>query len=117
MAPDYDLDRLAAATTINLTTFGRRSGSPSRIEIWWFRVGGRFIITGTPGPRDWYANVLADPRIVVHVDGWDIAARAEPVTDAERRREVFTHPDVAWYATQARFDELVAAAPMIEIEL
>ena len=53
---------LAAYRTIDLTTVGRRSGRESRIEIWWFLVDGRFFITGTPGARDWYANVTFDPK-------------------------------------------------------
>lgn len=62
---------LARHRTIDLTTIGRRSGRPSRIEIWWFYIEGTFIITGTPGARDWYANVLADPNVSIHVAGLD----------------------------------------------
>ena len=70
-----DLDRLATIRTIDLTTFGRKSGVPRRIEIWWFHVGGRFIITGTPGRRDWLANVKANPTVVIHVDGQESRQR------------------------------------------
>lgn len=112
-----DPDHLASQQTIDLTTTGRRSGRPRRIEIWWFRVDGRFIVTGTPGRRDWLANIHADPRVVVHVDGHDLAARAEPIDDLEFRRRVFTRPHTSWYSTQAEFDRLVATSPMVEIHL
>jgi deazaflavin-dependent oxidoreductase (nitroreductase family) len=112
--PDM-LDRLADTVTIDITTTGRRSGRPSRIEIWWFQVEGRFIITGTPGPRDWYANILADPQMTVHVAGLDLAARAVPVADRDFRRLVFTAPHTSWYTTQAELDALVRTAPMIEV--
>ena len=112
-----DLDRLATKMTIDLTTYGRRSGEPRTIEIWWFRVDDRFVITGTPGPRDWLANVRNDPRVVIHADGLDIEASASLVEDQEFRRHVFSQANTRWYTTQAQLDHLVATAPMIEIHL
>ena len=58
---------LADDPTIDITTTGRRSGKSRRVEIWMLDVDGRFFITGTPGPRDWLANLLADPSLVVHL--------------------------------------------------
>ena len=110
-------DELARHPTVDLTTTGRRSGRPSRIEIWWFRIDGRFVITGTPGPRDWFANVLAEPSVTIHVGGRDLPATATPTTDQVFRRRVLTDPQTSWYRTQAQLDRLVAEAPMVEIEL
>ncbi len=112
---ELDHDWLAARRTIDLTTYGRRTGTPRRIEIWWFRVDNRFVITGTPGPRDWLANVHATPEVIIHVDGLDIEARATPVTDPVFRRRVFTQPATNWHSTQEELDRLVTAAPMVEI--
>ena len=114
---DQIRDRLARHLTIDMTTFGRLTGEPRRIEIWWFRVDDRFIITGTPGRRDWMANVRNDPRVIVHVDGYDIEATVSEVEDPDFRRRVFTDPGVSWYSTQAQLDRLVAEAPMIELDL
>jgi len=108
-------DEFARHTTIDITTFGRRSGLPRRMEIWWFRVEDRFIITGTPGRRDWLANIRANPRLVVHVAGNDLEATASFVEDRQFRRTVFTQPHTSWYRTQEQLDELVASAPMIEV--
>ena len=112
-----DIEQLAARRTIDLTTYGRKTGLPRRIEIWWFHVDGRFVITGTPGRRDWLANVMANPAVLVHVDGTDIEATARVVEEADLRRTVFTQPSTRWYATQAELDRLVATAPMIELDL
>ncbi len=106
---------LARHRTIDLTTMGRRSGKPSRIEIWWFHVDGRFVVTGTPGARDWFANVLANPEVTVHVGGHDIDARAYPITDPEIRSLVFDSPSTRWYSTQSQRQRLIDDAPMIEI--
>ena len=112
---DADRDTFAREMTVDITTYGRRSGLPRRIEIWWFRVEGRFIITGTPGRRDWMANLRADPRLVVHVNGHDIEATASLVHDAAFRRRVFTQPHTSWYRTQEQLEELVSIAPMVEV--
>lgn len=116
LGPDV-LEQLASQQTIDITTYGRKSGSARRIEIWWFRVGDRFVITGTPGRRDWLANVANDPRIVIHTKDSDIDAVASVVTDPVFRREVFTQHQTRWYSTQAQLEHLVATAPMIEIHL
>lgn len=110
-----DLDRIATFPTIDITTIGRASGEPRRIEIWWFRVDGRFIISGTPGKRDWLANVKANPSLIVHVDGIDLPARAEITTDKLLRRQFFTRPETRWYSTQIQLDQLIDTAPMIEV--
>lgn len=112
---ELDLEALASHQTIQITTTGRRSGQPRRVEIWWFHVDGRFIITGTPGRRDWMANLYADPRLTIHVRGRDIPAIASPVRDEAFRRTVFTRPQTMWYSSQAELDHLVATAPMVEI--
>ncbi|WP_162182629.1 nitroreductase/quinone reductase family protein, partial [Actinoalloteichus caeruleus] len=78
---------------VDITTTGRRSGLPRRLEIWLYRSGGRFFLTGYPEdrPRDWYRNLLADPRLTVHLKESvvvDLPATAVEVTDAVDRRRV-----------------------------
>jgi deazaflavin-dependent oxidoreductase (nitroreductase family) len=111
--------RLAAVRTVEITTTGRRTGRPSRVEIWWFRFEGRFVITGTPGRRDWLANLRADPQLVVHALGADHPATAVPIEDAAFRRRFFTqsNAEMRWYVGQAELVELVETAPMIEVRL
>lgn len=109
------LARLRDLRTIDITTYGRRSGKPRRIEIWWFDVDGRFIITGTPGPRDWLANVRANGAMLVHALGADLAAQGQEILDSQLRMQVFSSPDTRWYRTQSELDRLVAKAPMIEV--
>lgn len=118
MSSDRELiERLAATRTVDLTTVGRRSGAAARIEIWWFRVDDRFVITGTPGRRDWYANVLKDDAVVIHTPFGDFPGRATPVTDPARRRQVMTDPALGWYSSQAELDTLLDSAPMIDLAL
>jgi deazaflavin-dependent oxidoreductase (nitroreductase family) len=111
---------LARSATVDITTTGRRSGRARRLEIWMLHVDGRFFITGTPGRRDWLANLIADPEISVHVDDdgpVTLAGRAAVVLDDDTRRRVLSDPSAAWYRGQAGLDELVASAPMVEVTI
>jgi deazaflavin-dependent oxidoreductase (nitroreductase family) len=111
-------EELADDPTVDITTIGRRSGEERRVEIWMLDVDGRFFITGTPGRRDWLANLRADAHLTVHLKrraGIDLPATAERVTDEQTRRAVLEHLSATWYRGQASVDELVASAPMIEV--
>lgn len=110
---------LATEMTIDITTTGRQSGEPRRIEIWFLHVDGRIYITGTPGRRDWMANMRADPRFVFHLKAStvaDLAATAIEVTEPAERRSVFEHGSASWYRNQTPLDHLIDAAPMVRVE-
>ena len=47
---------------IDITTTGRKTGQLRRIEIWVHNVEGRLFITGTPGRRHWFANLVSGHR-------------------------------------------------------
>ncbi len=109
---------LADDPTVDITTTGRHTGLPRRIEIWMLDVDGRFFITGTPGQRDWLANLHADPSLAVHLKRHahlDLAARAIPVTDTATRCAVLDHLSATWFRTQQPLDVLVETAPMVEV--
>ena len=76
---------------IDITTIGRKSGMARRIEIWFHNVDGEIYISGSPGRRGWYANLLANPEFTFHLKGTvtaDLAARATPITHKNKRREL-----------------------------
>ena len=105
--------------TIDITTIGRTTGAKRRIEIWFFNIDGRIYITGSPGTRGWYANMLANPKITFHLKCTvqrDIPGRAYPVTDTKERQRVLL----------AIFDELdgdrdldmwITRSPLVEVDL
>jgi deazaflavin-dependent oxidoreductase (nitroreductase family) len=77
--------------TIDITTRGRKTGQFRRKEIWFHNIDGHLYITGTPGRRDWYANLLAHPEFTFHLKHSvraDLPARAIPVRDKARRRAI-----------------------------
>jgi deazaflavin-dependent oxidoreductase (nitroreductase family) len=68
-----------------LTTTGRLSGRPRRIEIWFTRREGRYYLVAEHGRRaQWVQNLLADPAVRVRVGARSFRARARVV---DRRTE------------------------------
>jgi deazaflavin-dependent oxidoreductase (nitroreductase family) len=78
--------------TIDITTTGRRSGEPRRIEIVFYRIEGTIYLSGVPAPRrrDWLANLSAESHFTFHLKHdvvADLPAVATVIVDeAERRR-------------------------------
>jgi len=113
---------LAHGLTCDITTTGRTSGKPRRIEIWYVLIDGQVYITGTPGPRDWYANMLAQPHFIFHIKEGahaDLPARALPITDPAERRRIFdaVMRSNSWFRAQSYdLDAWVAASPLVAIE-
>ena len=110
---------LAEDLVIDITTTGRGSGEPRRIEIWYHVVDGRYYITGRPGPRSWYANLLAEPRLTFHLKESaqaDLPATARAVTDtAEKRRVFLGAPKLAEYIDEANVQQWVEGSPLVEV--
>jgi len=71
-----------------LTTTGRRTGRPHRIEIWYAADGDTlYLLSGGGLSSDWVQNLSANRDVVVEVDGNVRQARARVVVDnAESRR-------------------------------
>jgi deazaflavin-dependent oxidoreductase (nitroreductase family) len=102
--------------TVHITTTGRRSGQPRRIETWRYRAAGRYWLTGSPGSRDWYANILAHPEFTLHVGGMDLQVRGRVVTGPDERARVFGElvPTLSWADS---LESWIARSPLVEIEL
>ena len=77
---------------IDITTRGRTTGQPRRIEIRFHYIEGQVYITGRPPRRrDWYANLLSHPEFTFHLkEGTraDLRAKAIPILDQARRRAI-----------------------------
>lgn len=108
---------LSSDRVVDITTTGRRTGAARRIEIWMFQVDGGLYISGRPGKRGWYANLLADPRLTLHLKQAvraDLPAKARPVTDTADRERIFTQIQQHFGAD---FEDLVAASPLVAIHV
>ncbi len=104
---------------IDITTTGRQSGEPRRIEIVFHNIGGRIVISGMPSrarARAWLRNLEADPRLTIHLKGAvaaDLPATARIVTDEAERRALLVRVARNWNRTDV--DAMVAWSPLVEV--
>src|SRR5256885_13370884 len=87
-------DRISRALSrghlIDITTVGRRSGKPRRIELVFHNFVGRIYISGLPGfPRSCIAYLNDHPEFTFPLKGAassDLPVRARPITEPVERR-------------------------------
>ena len=118
-------DAVRAALTrgevIDITTTGRKTGEPRRIEIVYHVIDGRIYISGMPragSRRAWITNLEADPRLTFHLKGSvvaDLPAHARIVEDPAERRAILAHVAANWNRTDV--DAMVAHSPLIEVAI
>jgi deazaflavin-dependent oxidoreductase (nitroreductase family) len=104
---------------IDITTVGRKTGKPSKIEIAFHNFDGVLYMSGSPGRRDWYANVVAKPQFMFHLKQStqaDIPAKAIPITDEAARRRVLSKVVVKW-GKQDELEAFVQSSPLVEVQL
>jgi len=110
---------LERGQTIDMTTTGRRSGRPRRIEIVFHNIDGRIYISGTPFQgrrRSWLANLEANPQFTFHLKGKvkaDLPATARIIDGEAERREVLAHVARNWGRTD--LEAMVRYSPLIEV--
>jgi deazaflavin-dependent oxidoreductase (nitroreductase family) len=111
-------EAIESGRVIDITTTGRQTGESRRIEIWFHNVDGDVYITGTPGRRSWYANLLASPDFTFHLKETvqaDLAARARPILDDGERREVLATV-VDGLDGERDLDAWVRGSPLVQVE-
>jgi len=105
--------------TIDITTIGRKTGLPRRIEIWFHNLSGYLYITGLPGSRDWYANLVANPVFTFHLKESvqaDLPARATPIVDEAQRRDILARI-TRNLGGQRDLEAWVKDSPLVEVKL
>lgn len=105
--------------TIDITTIGRRSGDPRRIEIVFHSFGGHLYISGMPSPRTraWLHNLRANPKLTFHLKQLiqaDLPATAREIIDPVERREVLTKVARVWRRDVEQMDRF---SPLIEVTI
>ena len=115
--------------TIDITTTGRRSGGPRRIEIVFYRIEDSIYLSGVPAPRrrDWLANLCAEPHFTFHLKHGvvaDLPAVATVITDEAERRTLLAPlvdqfnerrgDDSDW--PRAELDEWVQGSPLARVD-
>lgn len=95
-----DGNRLARLKTVQLTTRGRRSGRPRTVTVWFVASGARRIAVqhASRRPAHWYWNLVAEPAVTLDFGDGPLAARAAPIEDPGRVREVLAQVREKYWA-------------------
>ena len=116
---DHTIRRaLSRGSLIDITTTGRRTARPHRVELVYHNFDGHIYISGRPGPRDWYANLLANPGFTFHLKrgvSADLPARARPITEEAERRAVMEKVGQAWGVRD--IERMIRSSPLVEVEI
>ncbi len=116
---DSTHDALARSQLIDMTTTGRRTGQPRRIEIALHAIDGRLYISGMPRAdrkRAWILNLERDPRLTIRLKqttNAEVPAMARIIDDPLERRRVLELVAARWGRTDVNV--MVAHSPLIEL--
>jgi deazaflavin-dependent oxidoreductase (nitroreductase family) len=111
---------LSRGHVVDMTTMGRKSGLPRRVEVVFHNIDGRLYVSGMPFARrrSWLANLEANPRFTFHLKGAvraDLPARARIITDPDERRTVLAVIAQNWKRKDV--DRMVRESPLIEVTI
>jgi hypothetical protein len=87
--------------------------------MWFHNLDGRLYLTGTPGTRDWYANLQVDPAFTFHLKGRiraDLPARATAIVDPTARRAILARL-LDRLGRAADLEAWIRESPLVEVEI
>ena len=107
-------------SVIDITTTGRKSGEPRRLEIVLHNIDGRLYISGQPSRtrRGWLANLEGNPKLTIHLKRGikaDLPATAREITEPVERRRVLE--GVARHWNRGDVDIMMQYSPLIEVSI
>lgn len=83
MSKDDLHQRLNSAYEITLSVKGRKSGRYIPRPVWFVYEGNiLYLLPNHGSDTNWYKNVLVDPTLKVSVNGIEISATGELITDS-----------------------------------
>ena len=93
-------ERLSEEDFAYLTTTGRKTGKPHRIEIWFAIEDGRlFLLSGGGDKADWLRNIRRNGDVRIQVGSQSTHARARVArsgSEDQRARELLDGKYMGW---------------------
>jgi deazaflavin-dependent oxidoreductase (nitroreductase family) len=107
-------------SVIDMTTTGRKSGEPRRLEIVLHNIDGRLYISGQPSRtrRGWLANLEGNPNLTIHLKRGvkaDLPATAREISESVERRRVLE--GIARHWNRGDVDVMMQYSPLIEVTI
>jgi deazaflavin-dependent oxidoreductase (nitroreductase family) len=82
------LQRVANRHTLCLTHYGRKSGRPYEVTIWYLVDKGKMYLVSANAARNWVRNVKARPNVSLRIGNEIFNGDLRTVVDPEEREHV-----------------------------
>ena len=93
------LAKIASLHSIALTHYGRKSGKPYDVVIWFVTEGDRMFLGTANKSRNWVRNVMAKPNVVIKAGAENFIATVREITEPALRDHVMSLVQMKyWYA-------------------
>ncbi len=93
------LAKIAPLHTLTLTHYGRKSGKPYDVVIWFVVEGQRMFLGTANKSRNWVRNIMVKPNVIIKAGGETFNGTVSEVTgQAERDHVMALVQSKYWYA-------------------
>ena len=82
------LRRAGDRQTLSLTHYGRKSGRPYEVIIWYLVDGDHLYLVSANADRNWTRNVKARPAVSLKVGNQIFNGNVREITDTQEREKV-----------------------------
>jgi deazaflavin-dependent oxidoreductase (nitroreductase family) len=82
------LRRAGDRQTLSLTHYGRKSGRPYDVTIWYLVDGDHLYLVSANADRNWTRNVKARPAVSLKVGDQIFNGNVREITDTQEREKV-----------------------------
>jgi deazaflavin-dependent oxidoreductase (nitroreductase family) len=96
-----DLARAGSQKLIHLTTRGRKTGKPHKVELWFALNNGKVYLSHEGEETDWMMNIRKDERVLFEIGGKEFHGKAHYLEDSA---------DEAWTAKVALYEKYYGKA-------
>lgn len=110
------LARVARHSTVRLTHFGRKTGQPHEVTIWFATDGEHVYLSTANVNRHWVRNVEKTPHVKLSIGGESFEGQARFLSDpAERDRAIALVKRKYWvFRPLVAFGQLLARLGIIK---
>jgi len=82
------LNPFAGRQTLSLTHYGRKTGKPYNVTIWFIVNGDKIYLATANKNRQWVRNVQKTPQVQLSIGGERFDAQARFITDRAEHEQV-----------------------------
>ncbi len=82
------LNKVATRQTLRLTHYGRKSGKPYEVTIWFVVEGDRIFVGTANVDRQWVRNVQKNPQVGLAIGGERFEGKASFLTDPAQHKHI-----------------------------